>query len=312
MPTRRFDYPDPSELTLVVRAAGERTEAACVDLFGGQLPSPDQLVVLRERPFAKAVIRCFEEGVLAGRPYLIAVDADILPLPDAVERAREICGKMAPDAFCATPLFLCRTVGGFAMRGLHCYRANLLPEALSLLPDLPSDLRPESRFHDAMKARGHPREVYAKVLGLHEYEQSFRHIYLKSMLRARKDPYAEQIRSRLQARAPHDPDALVALWGFEAAEADPNPPLEYDWTAARPELDRRLAAAGLSEKPTLDASRAAGMALDAVGAHDYRTDTHTEPWIREMLAFHDGGSRVLDAINQPPLFSSPAIAAEDA
>jgi len=163
MHERRFVYPEPEELTFVVRAAGERTEAACVAQLRGQLLSDAQLTVIHERPFSRAVTRTFELGIESGRPWLVAVDADLLLLDDAVERAREICGKMAPEAFCATPLFLCKTVGGFASRGLHCYRASLLYEALGLTDQLDPDLRPESRYYGAMKARGYTREEYPDI-----------------------------------------------------------------------------------------------------------------------------------------------------
>lgn len=303
MHERRFVYPDPEELTFVVRAAGERTEAACIAQLRDQLPSVDQLVVLRERPFSRAVVRTFETGIEGGRPWLIAVDADLLFLDDAVERAREICGKMAPEAFCATPLFLCGTIGGFGSRGLHCYRASLLDEALGLTEKLDPDLRPESRYYDAMRARGHTREVYAKVLGLHEYEQSYRHIYLKSLLRARKDTDADVFRASLQERASSNTDAMIALWAFEDAEQDRDGPLEYDWSAPLPRFDARMHEAGIAEKSELTIGDVQGLALREILGHDYRSDTTTEPWVREMHGFEEGAPDLLRSVRNPPLFT---------
>lgn len=301
MHERRFIYPEPDELTFVVRAAGERTEEACVAQLRRQLPSESQLTVIHERPFSRAVTRTFELGIASGRPWLVAVDADLLLLDDAVERAREICGKMAPEAFCATPLFLCKTVGGFASRGLHCYRASLLDEALGLTGQLDPDLRPESRYYGAMKARGYTREVYAKVLGLHEHEQSYRHIYIKSLLRARKDDDAEAFRRSLEVRAECDPDAMVALWGFE--DAIDGGPDEYDWSAPLPSFEARMERAGLAEKPPLDASEIEELALREILAHDYVTDSTTEPWVRDMHAFERGAPGLIESVRNPPRFT---------
>lgn len=304
---RRFEYPAPEQLTVVIRAAGERTERACAQLFAEQLPEGRGPTVIHEKPFSRAVLRSFEIGIDAGRPWLIAVDADILPLPDTVERAREICGKMAPDAFVATPLFLCRTVGGFAMRGLHCYRASLLPRALALAPELAANLRPESRFHDAMRALGHAREVYAKALGLHEHEQHFRHVYVKSLLRARKDEHAATIRARLERTAADDPDSLVALWGFE--DAADGGPVEYDWDARYERFETRMAAAGLTERGPLGVEEARGLALERILAHDFGADRETEPWIRAMHGFSGGAAGFIEAVRRPPLFTpAPARA----
>ena len=303
MKPRPFIYPSAEELTIVVRAAGERTEEACIAQLLDQIPDPSQLHVLHEQPFSKAVVRTFEIGVECGRPWLIAIDADLLIFDDSLDRAREICGKMAPEAFCATPLFLCNTVRGLVFRGLHCYRASLLDEALELTPSLAADLRPESRYYTAMKNRGYTREAYAKVLGVHEYEQSYRHIYLKSLLRARKDPDAEVFCEQLQARAEHDLDARVALWGFEDAINHLDAPIEYDWEAPLPAFDERMNSAGLAEKAPLKSSSIEGLALREVLQHDYHSDRSTEKWVRDMMDFEHGANKLKEAVTHPPLFT---------
>ncbi len=280
---RRFTFPEPEDLTIVVRAAGERTEDVLVEQLTRQLPNAGaQLTVLHEKPFSQAVRRTFEIGAASARPWLIAVDADVLLLDDAVVRIREICGKMDPRAFVATPLFLCRMTGGLATRALHCYRGPLLGEAIRAMDETPMQIRPESRVHDAMTARGWTRECYAKPFGLHEYEQSFRHVYLKAMLRARKDEFADDIRRRLAALASTHPDFLVASWGF--ADARDDDPVEYDWETPYPKLDERLAAHGLTEKPTLTRD-AVGEVRARILAHEFRRDRQTLAWIRELLDF---------------------------
>jgi len=299
-PKRHFVYPDAGELTLVIRGAGERTLGSCVSSFARQLPALSQQMVLDESPFSVAVRRTLEIGIQAQRPWLIAVDADIIPLDDVVVRIREICGKMDPRAFVATPLFLCQGVGGLATRGLHCYRASLLPEALTLLDTLPDDLRPESRIHDAMGLRGYTRECYAKVLGIHEYEQYFKHIYLKAMLRSRKDEFRDQIRSALETRAPFSHDCQVALWGFMDASTSTDQPIEYDWNAPYPKLEERMEKMGLKEKTPMNTHEFEGRARELIATHDFVNDTQTLPWIREILRFEHGGSEVLSTLDSAP------------
>tara|TARA_R110002072_G_scaffold42064_21_gene118959 strand:+ start:249506 stop:250453 length:948 start_codon:yes stop_codon:yes gene_type:complete len=298
--TRIYKYPESDELTIVIRAAGERTQADCTQIIQNQLPDPAQLSVIQESPFSSAVAKTFQIGIDSGRPWLIAIDADIIPLDNAVTRIREICGKMDPRAFVATPLFLCNAVGGLATRGLHCYNAKYIQEAYDLIDTLDDDLRPESRVHDAMSARGYTRECYAKVLGLHEYEQSFKHIYLKAMLRSRKDEFREQIRQQLEARAHADPDARVALWGFVDAANSVSQPIEYDWDASYPLFDKRMNAIGWAEKSPIDLSSLNDFALDRINAHSFAEDTNTLPWIREILGFEDGAPDALAYVNTTP------------
>lgn len=306
----RRTYPSPEEITVVVRAAHERTEELCVRTVVKQLPSSNQLTVLHERPFSKAVQRTLEIGIEAKRPWLIAIDADIIPLDDVVARIREICGKMADHAFVATPLFLCHMVGGFATRGLHCYRASLLPRAYALLGGIESGYRPESNIHDAMVHRGYTRECYAKICGLHEYQQSALHIYLKAMLRYRKDEYREQIRASLIARASGCRDCQIALWGFDDAAHDTRTEsadgYEYAWDAEYERFRTRMNERGWSDKKPLECESMTGYALRVIRAHNYYHDQNTLPWIRDLLRFEQGGSDALEYVNTTPEIPSGA------
>lgn len=293
-------YPETSELTIVVRAAGERTEGACVEIMSRGLADPEQCTLIHEKPFSRAVRRTLEIGRESGRAWLIAVDADLLPLSDVLLRVREICGKMTPDAYCATPLFLCNTIGGLATRGLHIYRASLLDEALRCAPNELEPLRPESAIQDAMSAKGYTRECYAKIFGLHEFEQSYRHVYIKSLLRARKEHDLSALVDRLTRIADRSTDAIVALWAIEDAQEGAQPS-EYDWSAAYPRFDERMRSHGLREKQTLSIEHIDDFVRSTIRAHDFVNDRTTLPWIRELLGFESGAQEALAYVNHPPL-----------
>lgn len=303
-PTRTYHFPDADQLTVVIRAAGERTEQLCTKIIQSQLPNESQLTVLHESPFSRAVIRTFEIGIESKRPWLIAIDADIIPLDDVLVRIREICGKMHPNAFVATPLFHCHAVNGLATRGLHCYNATHLPVAWSLISSLKENLRPESRFHDAMSAKGYSRECYAKIFGLHEHEQFAKHIYIKSMLRSRKDEFGAQIRASLESRAHTNRDCQIALWGFEDAQTDTTQPMEYDWDAPLPRFDARMKERGWNEQSAINLGTMSDLARQTINTHDYPNDTQTLPWIRDILDFEHGASQALAYVNGTPALST--------
>ncbi|MCA9302918.1 MAG: hypothetical protein KC996_02225 [Phycisphaerales bacterium] len=296
-------YPETSELTIVVRAAGERTEQACTEIMRRGLKDPAQCTVIHEKPFSAAVRRTLEIGRDSGRPWLIAVDADLLPLADVLLRVREVCGKMAVNAYCATPLFLCKTMAGLATRGLHIYRAPLLGEALSVVPNKLEPLRPESAIQDTMMKRGYTRECYAKIFGLHEFEQSYRHIYIKTLLRARKEPDLQTLSDRLEIAAESDSDAMVSLWAIEDALQGEQPP-EYDWSAQYPRFEERMREHSMSEKPAMSLQDIDGFVRSAIRAHDFVNDRSTLPWVRELLGFGQGAADALAYVDCPPLAST--------
>lgn len=300
MSTTERRYPETSELTIVVRAAGERTEHACVEIMSRGLDDPSQCTVIHEKPFSLAVRRTLEIGRASERPWLVAVDADLLPLSDVLLRVREVCGKMSADAYCATPLFLCNTIGGLATRGLHIYRASLLDEALRCAPNEFEPLRPESAIQDAMSAKGHTRECYAKIFGLHEYEQSYRHVYIKSLLRARKQPDLSALVDRLMNASQESTDAIVALWALEDAQIGAQPS-EYDWSADYRLFDERMRSHGFCEKQALAINDLDRFVRSTIHAHDFANDRSTLSWIRELLGFESGAHEALAYVDHPPL-----------
>lgn len=302
--------PDPvglGDVAFVVRSAGERTlEAACfvlrsqIEALGGGSP----VTVIHERPFSNAVRRTLSIGAESGRAWTIGMDADVLLTSDGVGKLLNMCRSAKPDSFTVTGLMLCRFYGGFVFRGIHCYRSELLDQAVGLVgmrsPGGPDpELKPESAVVHAMAARGHGYEGHPVVLAAHDYEQSYKHIYLKMRLRGRREVEAGEdgdapglvqfCQSKLAcASGPGDSDFLVALWGALDGIADARGAaharaMHYDWFAEYPELARRMAEHGLTEKPVLAAREGLGLAEQVIAAHDLETDTRTPRWIREML-----------------------------
>jgi hypothetical protein len=296
--------PAPTDLTFILRTAGERTAHASAAELKRQLgPDADRLVtVIHERPFSAAVRRTLEIGLDARRPFTIGLDADVLLASDGVARLCSLCAAMTPGTYSLAGLTLCRFSGGYCFRGVHLYRTELLEQALPLVGvhtpgGADPDLKPETAVVNAMQARGHGFGALPVPLGIHDYEQLYRHIYLKMRLRARRQleidtgendaaPFREHCRLHAE-RGDHD--FTVALWGLDDGTADSRArassspaPANYDWYAPQPELDARLLAAGLAEKPGLDTDTHT-LADRLMAAHDTATDGRSPEWIRRAL-----------------------------
>lgn len=284
------------DMLLVIRGAGERTEAACeaivrrlVTAAGGNPAS--QMVVVRERPFSKAVRATLELGRDGGRAWVIAIDADVLLLDDAIERLQWVCACADGAAFAITPLLLCKFYGGICCKGVHVYPQRLLGRAIGLIEQSGSaeDLKPESAVVRAMGEKGFRAQGPPVVVGVHDYEQSFRHIYLKARLRARReagDPEADSFQF-VRGLAGADADMLVASWGMQDGRADAtgrDAPNQYSWDEEYPELEARMRAHGIREKPAWNED-ATGYAERVIGSHDLARDARTPVWIRERFGF---------------------------
>lgn len=303
------------DLTFVVRSAGERTRDAALRVLASQItalggdPSA-QITNVEAKPFVNAVRATYEIGLASGRPWVVGMDADVLLLSDGVGRLMRLCDAAAPDAFTLTTLVLCKFFGGFCFRGIHLYPRRLLAEALPLIEESKAaeSLRPETAVVQAMVARGYRLEGPPEPVGVHDFEQSFRQIYLKMLLRGRREMSDDGGRGYgaylafLQDLAKRDADGLVASWGLadgasDASRADA--PAHYPWDAEYPRLDERLRAFRIREKPALQAHAAAEIADAIIAAHPFATDIRTPAWIRERFAFASGTSAVLAAWRIP-------------
>lgn len=250
---RRVD----SEVFLIVREAGERTREACLSLIGRQLSS-HRVRVLSERPFSAAVRRGLEIGAAERPRWLFTLDADVLLARTAIADLLALCEAAPEDAFHVKGLLVCRVYGGTQPRGFHAFRGSLLEKALSFVGADPDTTRPETSIVRRMEAAGH-RSVFAgDVLGLHDYEQSLRHLYIKMLLRARKTEQLDALRARLGAHAHEHADFRAAMWGLEDAQRY-SAQRELNWNGSFPGLDRRLRDHCTAEKAPFDAE--AGPAL---------------------------------------------------
>ena len=106
-----------------------------------------------------------------------------------------------------------------------------------------------------------------------------------------------------------DTDCLVASWGLQGGRADAirgNWPAHYDWDAAYPELEGRMHAAGLREKPAWCGREAVRYADQVIAAHAYTSDRRTPEWVRDRIGFRDGWDRVREGFGQPAAAAATA------
>src|SRR5262245_45960159 len=76
-----------TDVTVVIRNAGERTLELCRQLVCEQVPIAN-VFVINEYPFEKAARRSYEIGIELGRPWTLFLDADILLRRNAVQTLR--------------------------------------------------------------------------------------------------------------------------------------------------------------------------------------------------------------------------------
>ncbi len=296
--------PDLHGVHVFLRACGERTLDAALAVLREQIDA-DRIGLISERPFSAAVVRTFERAAEAftrsKARWIVAMDADVLLKRDALAAMVELCEASPAEAFKINGVVLCRVHGGYCFRGVHAYRADLMPQAAEIAGGQALSLRPETAVGVEMERRGHGFAVHPRVVGVHDFEQSLRHLYLKMLLRARKSEDRAWLRERLvrMAELPESAgggdDFLVSLWGFDdalGAAGGADGPAEYDWLAEYPRLDERMRAHGLREKPPMPASLGVGYAESAIAGYRADDDAYTPAWIRKAMGLSGAPERL--------------------
>lgn len=270
---RRVDGPD---CHVVIRAAGERTEAACARLAALEVGA-DRVSVIHEVPFSEAVRRGFEIGAAEGRVWTLCLDADVLLAPGAVAAlcsAAEAERGDGEDLFELDARVADKLLGQIRSAGVHLYRTAFLDEALRHVSFDPSKRRPETRVKTQMRARGYRTGHVELVAGLHDHEQYHRDIFRKVFTHARKHERFMSYASRYWRRmARADADLRMAHLSWCLARAinehtdfsaiPENENVSIDIRAFPDRVDPILLPAGMREKAPLPAD---GVSPEAVAA----------------------------------------------
>lgn len=238
------------DATLIVRECGERTASACVALLQRLFPGREVHRV-SDRPFSATLRRSLEKGLAEGRPWTLCIDADVLVLPELADLL-EAANDAPAEVFELQGLVFDKLMTAPRAAGNHLYRTSLIARALPLIPAGHS-LRPESDMVEAMAAQGFPNRQSATLIGLHDFEQSFRDLHAKAFLHGHKHRFLLPLyRPLWQMLAPIDDDYRVALAALDDAQAEAGTPgISRDFRAEA--AARAAARLGLEEKPVLDA-----------------------------------------------------------
>jgi hypothetical protein len=199
----------------VIRSAGERTEDLCKKLILRQGIPEEQVMVVREVPFSRAIQESFALGIKSGKTWLFCIDADVLISADGFRKILAKLSRIGKSVFCLEGLILDKFFSVLRPAGNHIYRISFVKKALSLIPKEGVSLRPESSMLEAMALIGYPSKQCDVVVGIHDYEQYYSDIYRKCFLQSHKH---RQHISRLEKywtdNCLTDPDFKVALWGL--------------------------------------------------------------------------------------------------
>lgn len=180
------------DVTVVIRSSGERTERFCQHIIEKQLTG-NNVFVINERPFWKAVKRTFEIGLSCGRKWTLAVDADVILSKSSIERMIEKAELIDFKLFAFQGYVYDKIFDKAREGGPHLYRTSALNDALTCLESNKDSLRPESDTYKALAKIGYTSKVVPEIFGWHDFFQFNSDYYRKAFLCAKKRSFNSEV-----------------------------------------------------------------------------------------------------------------------
>lgn len=197
---------DLRSIIITIRSSDERTERACIQSVLDEGVSSDQIHVIKEAPFKKALEACFQVACESSAKWLLTLDADMILLPGTLEKFYREAEKMPEHFIQIQGKVLDKFYGEVRRGGPRFYRTKHLKKALEISRTLKDHIRPETNIIQMMGEKGHPARYISPLIALHDFGQYYADIYRKACV------YAVKHKSKLpiileQAAAQKNSDA---------------------------------------------------------------------------------------------------------
>lgn len=234
-------------VTVVVRSSGERTLATCLAAIRNEIPD-ENIAVVDEAPFVKALEATYRIGITSNRPWLVVIDADIILRRGAIEQLVARFEQEPSPTFLVQGRVIDKLFGGPRFGGPRVYRCEYLGKALGAIDYDSAILRPESHVFKKMEILGNPWLSMPNVFGLHDFEQYYADIFRKAYVHAFKHRrFSGYFLDFWSQNALLDSDYRVALLGLLAGQ-EATASISMDRRHFPRDISILLASIGLSEK----------------------------------------------------------------
>jgi len=203
------------DVIVIIRSVGERTEQVCKKLILDQGIPENNLIIIRESPSIKAVLKSFEIALEKNLKWTYRIDADIMLAKDSIKNMVSFAQKQKSSHFVSQGYVLCKFFGGIRIAGNYFYNTKLIKNVFDNQAYSTEAIRPDSYILEEMRKSGYPNSPAPFVIGLHDYEQYYKDIYRKCFVHGVKHIHHAKFFSDLwKPRISKDLDFDVAIKAF--------------------------------------------------------------------------------------------------
>lgn len=175
-----------TNLTVVIRSAGERTADLCKALILRQVVEDAVFEVANVTPFNQASLASVQLALSHPRTFTALIDADVLIASGSLARLTHLLETANEIVFLVNTLTLDKFHLAGREGGIHLYRTVHLQQYLNFADDLSDKPRPEARFHYLMQKSGYVILEDHQLSSVHEFGQWRKDVLRKVSYRLHK------------------------------------------------------------------------------------------------------------------------------
>lgn len=205
-------------VTVIVRSVGERTEGLCCSLIKEQIPE-DNIHLISEGPFYKTLEATFKTALRENRKWTLCLDADVLIRPSFIKDIIEYAEGRPADVVEINAVAIDKFLLSPREVGQRLYRTQALEQAILYVDAAKEEIRPETFIVNQLLKEGFHQDRIDLLVGIHDYEQSYKDIYRKIFVHTKKHQAAGIAADYKlwKQRQLYDNDYKVAVAAYEAS-----------------------------------------------------------------------------------------------
>ena len=226
------EFPENIDTCIVIRSVGERTTETLKQLACLVAPA-EQVHVIKEFPFEKALRKCFEIGIASQKKWMLTLDGDLLISPKRTREFIKHVQENSSEVVQISAASACKFLACSRQVGIRLYKTEKLPEAISLIPPEGEKSRPESHIVKQMEDKGYPVGRYDDTVAIHDYEQFYSDLFRTCFVYAHKlESFNDDLIKYWESKRDSDTDFRIALIALKAGSAfDRHVPIDSRLTA---------------------------------------------------------------------------------
>ena len=176
-----IDIKSRKDFLVVVRSNGERTTDLVRLALEMQGVPQEDTYLLSEKPLFRATKKMFELAITSGKTWLISIDSDVVPTQKFVSQLISYAEAADSNFIEGHGYVLDKFFDMPRCVGNRIYRVASLPQIMSELDNVTTEIRPEAALMRFARSQGMTSNNIPMIVGYHDYNQFYRDIIRTAM-----------------------------------------------------------------------------------------------------------------------------------